>query len=145
MRVMFKGREVKEGDTLWRSRAYGLGKPTEEALALEYKVTDLLDSSSFMANPQGDTSWRETSVDNNRRWDQECYYWVKEDAKEDSRRCAIISDLADVTDRLRRVLESRREPLWLLPAEKMRPAYDAMAALLLAVADAEQEKEQADA
>jgi hypothetical protein len=140
---MFKGREVRVGDTLWRSRAYGLGKSTEKTLALEYKVSELLVGSSFMARPQGETPWRETSIDHNRRWDRESYYWDKEDAKEDSRRCAIISDIDDVTDRIRRALED--ETLWLLPAEKMRPAYDAMAALLLAVADAEQEKEQADA
>lgn len=147
MRVMFKGREVKVGDTLWGSRRYGLGKPTEETLAIEYRVTDLLEGlnggSSFMAKPQGDTPWRETSIDHKRRGDRESYYWDKEDAKEDSRRCAIISDIDDVTDRIRRALES--ETLWLLPAGKMRPAYDAMAALLLAVADAEQEREQADA
>lgn len=140
MPVMFKGREVKVGDTLWGSRRYGLGKPTEETLAIGYKVSETYED-GFSAKPQG--LEREEYIDESRRWDRECYYWDKEDAKEDSRRCAIISDIDDVTDQIRRALKS--EALWLLPAGKMRPAYDAMAALLLAVADAEQEREQADA
>lgn len=144
MPVMFKGREVNVGDTLWGSRRYGFEKPTEDTLAIPFKVSETY-KDGFSAKPQGETPWREAYIEDSRRWDRESFHWDKEDAKEDSRRCAIISDLDDVTDRLRRVLESRREPLWLLPAEKMRPAYDAMAALLLAVADAEQEKEQADA
>jgi len=69
---MFKGREVKVGDTLWRSRAYGFSKPTEETLAIEYKVAEIYEE-GFSANPQGLA--RKEYIDGSRRWDRESYYW----------------------------------------------------------------------
>lgn len=137
MGVMFKGRKVEVGDTLWGSRLLGLN-PTERILAVEYKVSETYER-GFSAVPQGETEWCEAYIDGNRHWDHDCYHWTKEDAEEDSRRCVIISDIDDATHQIRKALEA--ENLWQLPAKKMYPAYEAMTALLLAIADAEQKGE----
>lgn len=137
MGVMFKGRKVEVGDTLWGSRLLGLN-PAKPVLTVEYKVSETY-VQGFSAVPQGETQWHEVYIDGSRHWDHDCYHWTKEDAEEDSRRCVIISDIEEATHQILKALET--EKLWQLSAEKMYPAYEAMAALLLAIADTEQKGE----